>query len=227
MLCFVPKSSTLRSPSSPIQEEDEEKLSEMSDAQPHTMLLSSPAPTDVSHPFTSWHLNPAAKRNALNQIFSLLQGHSNWGRGRIPVSRWWWLYLIWHSTEQFKMWQWYRFVVFESWINWHFFLPFWVVQRTGWLLGETSYRTAAANTAAWPKQRATRQATCHCQVRKDTARSDWKIFVWSHVLYSAAEWALSAASSVVIALLATNCLFLFFNFLLVHKSLVVLLHFSS
>uniref|UniRef100_A0A8D3DNR3 E3 ubiquitin-protein ligase n=1 Tax=Scophthalmus maximus TaxID=52904 RepID=A0A8D3DNR3_SCOMX len=38
--------STLRSPSSPIQEEDEEKLSEMSDAQPHTMLSSSPAPTD-------------------------------------------------------------------------------------------------------------------------------------------------------------------------------------
>uniref|UniRef100_A0A671UK51 E3 ubiquitin-protein ligase n=1 Tax=Sparus aurata TaxID=8175 RepID=A0A671UK51_SPAAU len=45
--------STLRSPSSPIQEEDEEKLSEMSDAQPHTMLSSSPAPTDVSHVFTS------------------------------------------------------------------------------------------------------------------------------------------------------------------------------
>uniref|UniRef100_A0AAQ6A616 E3 ubiquitin-protein ligase n=1 Tax=Amphiprion ocellaris TaxID=80972 RepID=A0AAQ6A616_AMPOC len=40
--------STLRSPSSPIQEEDEEKLSEMSDAQPHTLLSSSPAPTDVS-----------------------------------------------------------------------------------------------------------------------------------------------------------------------------------
>uniref|UniRef100_A0A671UK36 E3 ubiquitin-protein ligase n=1 Tax=Sparus aurata TaxID=8175 RepID=A0A671UK36_SPAAU len=40
--------STLRSPSSPIQEEDEEKLSEMSDAQPHTMLSSSPAPTDVN-----------------------------------------------------------------------------------------------------------------------------------------------------------------------------------
>uniref|UniRef100_A0AAX7UMX5 E3 ubiquitin-protein ligase n=1 Tax=Astatotilapia calliptera TaxID=8154 RepID=A0AAX7UMX5_ASTCA len=38
--------STLRSPSSPIQEEDEEKLSEMSDAQPHTLLSSSPAPTD-------------------------------------------------------------------------------------------------------------------------------------------------------------------------------------
>uniref|UniRef100_A0A3Q3FDB8 E3 ubiquitin-protein ligase n=1 Tax=Labrus bergylta TaxID=56723 RepID=A0A3Q3FDB8_9LABR len=37
---------TLRSPSSPIQEEDEEKLSEMSDAQPHTLLSSSPAPTD-------------------------------------------------------------------------------------------------------------------------------------------------------------------------------------
>uniref|UniRef100_A0A8D0CMJ0 E3 ubiquitin-protein ligase n=1 Tax=Sander lucioperca TaxID=283035 RepID=A0A8D0CMJ0_SANLU len=40
--------STLRSPSSPIQEEDEEKLSEMSDAQPHTLLSSSPAPTDVN-----------------------------------------------------------------------------------------------------------------------------------------------------------------------------------
>ncbi|XP_046691216.1 E3 ubiquitin-protein ligase MGRN1b isoform X2 [Silurus meridionalis] len=38
--------STLRSPSSPIQEEDEEKLSEMSDAQAHTMLSSSPAPTE-------------------------------------------------------------------------------------------------------------------------------------------------------------------------------------
>uniref|UniRef100_A0A3Q3KSR4 E3 ubiquitin-protein ligase n=1 Tax=Mastacembelus armatus TaxID=205130 RepID=A0A3Q3KSR4_9TELE len=35
--------STLRSPSSPIQEEDEEKLSEMSDAQPHTLLSSSPS----------------------------------------------------------------------------------------------------------------------------------------------------------------------------------------
>uniref|UniRef100_A0A3Q0T2F5 E3 ubiquitin-protein ligase n=1 Tax=Amphilophus citrinellus TaxID=61819 RepID=A0A3Q0T2F5_AMPCI len=48
--------STLRSPSSPIQEEDEEKLSEMSDAQPHTLLSSSPAPTDVSL-FASCHLN--------------------------------------------------------------------------------------------------------------------------------------------------------------------------
>uniref|UniRef100_UPI0037E9494A E3 ubiquitin-protein ligase MGRN1b isoform X1 n=1 Tax=Semicossyphus pulcher TaxID=241346 RepID=UPI0037E9494A len=40
--------STLRSPSSPIQEEDEEKLSELSDAQPHTLLSSSPAPTDAT-----------------------------------------------------------------------------------------------------------------------------------------------------------------------------------
>ncbi|KAG7265884.1 hypothetical protein CRUP_016147 [Coryphaenoides rupestris] len=40
--------STLRSPSSPIQEEDEEKLSEMSDAQPNTLLSSSPAPTEVT-----------------------------------------------------------------------------------------------------------------------------------------------------------------------------------
>ncbi|KAK6311686.1 hypothetical protein J4Q44_G00173500 [Coregonus suidteri] len=40
--------STLRSPSSPIQEEDEEKLSEMSDAQPHTLLSSSPAPTGAT-----------------------------------------------------------------------------------------------------------------------------------------------------------------------------------
>ncbi|XP_061837231.1 E3 ubiquitin-protein ligase MGRN1b isoform X1 [Nerophis lumbriciformis] len=40
--------STLRSPSSPIQEEDEEKLSEMSDVQPHTLLSSSPAPTDAT-----------------------------------------------------------------------------------------------------------------------------------------------------------------------------------
>lgn len=48
--------STLRSPSSPIQEEDEEKLSEMSDAQPHTMLSSSPAPTDVRQAHTSWPL---------------------------------------------------------------------------------------------------------------------------------------------------------------------------
>ncbi|CAL8273514.1 unnamed protein product [Lota lota] len=39
--------STLRSPSSPIQEEDEEKLSEMSDAQPNPLLSSSPAPTEV------------------------------------------------------------------------------------------------------------------------------------------------------------------------------------
>uniref|UniRef100_A0A4W5RNJ3 E3 ubiquitin-protein ligase n=1 Tax=Hucho hucho TaxID=62062 RepID=A0A4W5RNJ3_9TELE len=37
-----------RSPSSPIQEEDEEKLSEMSDAQPHTLLSSSPAPTEAT-----------------------------------------------------------------------------------------------------------------------------------------------------------------------------------
>ncbi|XP_031420698.1 E3 ubiquitin-protein ligase MGRN1b isoform X5 [Clupea harengus] len=38
--------STLRSPSSPIQEEDEEKLSELSDAQPHPTLSSSPVPTE-------------------------------------------------------------------------------------------------------------------------------------------------------------------------------------
>ena len=44
---FHPRS-TLRSPSSPIQEEDEEKLSEMSDAQPHTLLSSSPAPTEAT-----------------------------------------------------------------------------------------------------------------------------------------------------------------------------------
>ncbi|XP_028841235.1 E3 ubiquitin-protein ligase MGRN1b isoform X1 [Denticeps clupeoides] len=43
-----PDSSTLRSPSSPIQEEDEEKLSEMSDAQPHAILSSSPAPTEAT-----------------------------------------------------------------------------------------------------------------------------------------------------------------------------------
>ncbi|KAK3511727.1 hypothetical protein QTP70_020736 [Hemibagrus guttatus] len=42
--------STLRSPSSPIQEEDEEKLSEMSDAQAHTLLSSSPAPTECTGP---------------------------------------------------------------------------------------------------------------------------------------------------------------------------------
>uniref|UniRef100_A0A8C5CUE6 E3 ubiquitin-protein ligase n=1 Tax=Gadus morhua TaxID=8049 RepID=A0A8C5CUE6_GADMO len=48
-----PDSSTLRSPSSPIQEEDEEKLSEMSDAQPNPLLSSSPAPTEASlHPMT-------------------------------------------------------------------------------------------------------------------------------------------------------------------------------
>ncbi|KAJ3580711.1 hypothetical protein NHX12_034228 [Muraenolepis orangiensis] len=40
--------STLRSPSSPIQEEDEEKLSEMSDAQPNTLLSGSPAPTQAT-----------------------------------------------------------------------------------------------------------------------------------------------------------------------------------
>ncbi|CAL8312523.1 unnamed protein product [Arctogadus glacialis] len=40
--------STLRSPSSPIQEEDEEKLSEMSDAQPNPLLSSSPAPTEAT-----------------------------------------------------------------------------------------------------------------------------------------------------------------------------------
>ncbi|KAK1162824.1 E3 ubiquitin-protein ligase MGRN1-like isoform X1 [Acipenser oxyrinchus oxyrinchus] len=34
--------STLRSPSSPIQEEDEEKLSEVSDAQPHPLIASNP-----------------------------------------------------------------------------------------------------------------------------------------------------------------------------------------
>uniref|UniRef100_A0A8C5CAA2 E3 ubiquitin-protein ligase n=1 Tax=Gadus morhua TaxID=8049 RepID=A0A8C5CAA2_GADMO len=43
-----PDSSTLRSPSSPIQEEDEEKLSEMSDAQPNPLLSSSPAPTEAT-----------------------------------------------------------------------------------------------------------------------------------------------------------------------------------
>ncbi|XP_031420693.1 E3 ubiquitin-protein ligase MGRN1b isoform X4 [Clupea harengus] len=40
--------STLRSPSSPIQEEDEEKLSELSDAQPHPTLSSSPVPTEAT-----------------------------------------------------------------------------------------------------------------------------------------------------------------------------------
>uniref|UniRef100_A0A3B3QKR1 E3 ubiquitin-protein ligase n=1 Tax=Paramormyrops kingsleyae TaxID=1676925 RepID=A0A3B3QKR1_9TELE len=39
--------STLRSPSSPIQEEDEEKLSEVSDSQPHALLSSSPASTEA------------------------------------------------------------------------------------------------------------------------------------------------------------------------------------
>lgn len=38
--------STLRSPSSPIQEEDEEKLSEVSEAQPHTNRSSSPIPPE-------------------------------------------------------------------------------------------------------------------------------------------------------------------------------------
>ncbi|XP_048871079.1 probable E3 ubiquitin-protein ligase MGRN1 isoform X1 [Brienomyrus brachyistius] len=42
-----PDSSTLRSPSSPIQEEDEEKLSEVSDSQPHALLSSSPASTEA------------------------------------------------------------------------------------------------------------------------------------------------------------------------------------
>ncbi|KAJ8246042.1 hypothetical protein GJAV_G00263020 [Gymnothorax javanicus] len=42
-----PDSSTLRSPSSPIQEEDEEKLSEVSDAQPHTLLSGSVASTQA------------------------------------------------------------------------------------------------------------------------------------------------------------------------------------
>ena len=45
---FCSPSSTLRSPSSPIQEEDEEKLSEMSDGQPHALRSGSPAPTEVS-----------------------------------------------------------------------------------------------------------------------------------------------------------------------------------
>ncbi|KAL4624532.1 putative E3 ubiquitin-protein ligase MGRN1 isoform X1 [Arapaima gigas] len=40
--------STLCSPSSPIQEEDEEKLSELSDIQPHALLSRSPASTEVS-----------------------------------------------------------------------------------------------------------------------------------------------------------------------------------
>lgn len=48
--------STLRSPSSPIQEEDEEKLSEMSDAQAHMLLSSSPAPTEVSMSTCVTHL---------------------------------------------------------------------------------------------------------------------------------------------------------------------------
>uniref|UniRef100_A0A673CN42 E3 ubiquitin-protein ligase n=1 Tax=Sphaeramia orbicularis TaxID=375764 RepID=A0A673CN42_9TELE len=51
--------STLRSPSSPIQEEDEEKLSEMSDAQPHTLLSSSPAPTDVRLYFSHLTFKPS------------------------------------------------------------------------------------------------------------------------------------------------------------------------
>lgn len=39
------------------------------------------------------------------------------------------------------------------------------IQRTGCILEETSCRTAAANTAAWPKLRVTHQVTCLCQVR--------------------------------------------------------------
>uniref|UniRef100_A0A7N8XQP1 E3 ubiquitin-protein ligase n=1 Tax=Mastacembelus armatus TaxID=205130 RepID=A0A7N8XQP1_9TELE len=78
--------STLRSPSSPIQEEDEEKLSEMSDAQPHTLLSSSPAPTDVSHQFTTWYENSASAADEnFNKSFSfLLPGHGNRGQSDPP-----------------------------------------------------------------------------------------------------------------------------------------------
>lgn len=71
MFSLSSHSSTLRSPSSPIQEEDEEKLSEMSDAQPHTMLSSSPAPTDVRHILTSWHLHfdSAANKSVKKHFF--------------------------------------------------------------------------------------------------------------------------------------------------------------
>uniref|UniRef100_A0A8C5EGR1 E3 ubiquitin-protein ligase n=1 Tax=Gouania willdenowi TaxID=441366 RepID=A0A8C5EGR1_GOUWI len=62
--------STLRSPSSPIQEEDEEKLSEMSDAQPHTLLSSSPAPTDVSCCFTTHQLASTDTKNPHFYLFS-------------------------------------------------------------------------------------------------------------------------------------------------------------
>lgn len=45
----------------------------MSDAQPHTMLSSSPAPTDVSHVFTSWHLNfdSVANKSLKKNLFFL------------------------------------------------------------------------------------------------------------------------------------------------------------
>ncbi len=68
----------------------------MSDAQPHTMLSSSPAPTDVSHHCTTWHLNfDSAPNESFNKIFFLLlllPGHSNRGRGRVPVSRRRWVF---------------------------------------------------------------------------------------------------------------------------------------
>uniref|UniRef100_A0A673CY70 E3 ubiquitin-protein ligase n=1 Tax=Sphaeramia orbicularis TaxID=375764 RepID=A0A673CY70_9TELE len=64
--------STLRSPSSPIQEEDEEKLSEMSDAQPHTLLSSSPAPTDVRLYFSHLTFKPSLVNGSLRATYLFL-----------------------------------------------------------------------------------------------------------------------------------------------------------
>lgn len=164
MFSLSSHSSTLRSPSSPIQEEDEEKLSEMSDAQPHTMLSSSPAPTDVRHILTSWHLHfdSAANKSVKKHFFvpssSRAQQPRMWQNPCLQMMvsfLSWRVFLSLCDTG--------KFAVSESWIHWYLLSR--VIQRTGCMLEETSYRTAAVNTAAWPKQRATHRATCLCQVR--------------------------------------------------------------
>lgn len=99
IFCLVSHSSTLRSPSSPIQEEDEEKLSEMSDAQPHTMLSSSPAPTDVRRHFTTWHLN---FDSAANKIFNKTSSSSSSSRPQQPRT---WQNPCLQMTVSFLIWR--------------------------------------------------------------------------------------------------------------------------
>lgn len=68
---------------------------------------------------------------------------------------------------------WFGFGFFFVWhLTWMWCWYCWLIQTTGCILEVTSYRTAAVNTAVWPKQRAIRRATCLCQVRNPPPRKE-------------------------------------------------------